>query len=292
MEADLVLDCKNSLGEGCFWDPRDNCLWWTDIERSCVWRMDLKGVVKRFQLPGRAGFILPRRCEGFVIGFPNLVALANQELTEFSKLHDVEADIPKTRINDACVDPWGGIVFGTFDETPNMEDRSPIGSVYRLGPDGALSPLFGGVVISNGIAFSPEGETMYFADTHDGQIRRFKVEQDFSDFREIAPLSGRGAAPGLPDGGTVDQNGNYWSARVWGGCLIRFDPAGNVTARINLPTKGPTCVAIGGPSLDVIYATTLRVRHTDEELSKTPQAGGIFATKIDVGGIQQSLCTL
>lgn len=292
MKADLLLDCKNTLGEGCFWDPRDNCLWWTDIESSCVWRMDEKRNVKQFQLPGRAGFILPRRGEGFVIGFPNLVALSNQDLTVFTKLHDVEGDIPRTRLNDACIDPWGGIVFGTCDETANVADRNPIGSVYRLGPNGVLETLFGGVVISNGLAFSPNGETMYFADTHDGQIRRFRVGQNFSDFREIAALATRDAAPGLPDGGTVDQDGHYWSARVWGGCLVRLDPTGKVTARIDLPTKAPTSVAIGGSSLDTIYVTTLRVQHTGEELSQVPQAGGIFSTKTETIGLEQLLCAL
>ena len=291
-KAQLVVDCKNTLGEGCFWDPRDNCLWWTDIEASCVWRADHRGDTTRFVLPGRAGFILPRSSDGFVIGFPNAIALSNQDLTKFTKLHDVEPDVPQTRINDATVDPWGGIVFGTFDETPDMHERRPLGAVYRLGPDGVLDKLFGEVVISNGLAFSPAGETMYFADTHDGQIRRFSVTENFANFQEIEPLAELDAAPGRPDGGTVDSEGNYWSARVWGGCLVRFDQTGNVTAHIELPTKGPTCVALGGPSLDHLYATTLRVRHDEVELSQTPEAGGVFLTQIDTSGFEQRLCAL
>jgi sugar lactone lactonase YvrE len=292
MKAQIFLDCKNSLGEGCFWDPRDNCLWWTDIEASCVWQADMQGKAKRYILPGRAGFILPRREDGFVIGFPNAIALSNQDLTEFTKLHDVEPDLPQTRVNDATVDPWGGIVFGTFDETHNMEDRKPIGALYRLEPDGKLDKLFGGVVVSNGLAFSSSGETMFFADTHDGKIRRFSVLNNFENFQEIEPLAERHAAPGLPDGGTVDNEGNYWSARVWGGCLVRFDPTGKVTAKIELPTKGPTCVALGGPSLDHLFATTLRVRHDEVELSQTPEAGGVFFTKIGTSGFEQRLCAL
>jgi len=292
MDAHLHLDCKNSLGECCFWDPRDHCLWWTDIERSCVWRMDSEKNATRFNLPGRAGFILPRRDPGFVIGFPKLVALANQELTEFTKVCDVETDLPQTRINDATVDPFGGIVFGTFDETRDMEKRQPIASVYRLGPDGALRSLFGNVVISNGLDFSPDGTTMYFADTPDGRIRRFRIGTDFSDFDEIEPLADKEAAPGLPDGATVDAEGNYWNARVWGGCLVRFDPSGKVTAQIDLPTKGPTCPALGGSSLQQLFSTTLRVHHSPEELANTPEAGGIFGAEVDIPGLEQRLCAL
>ena len=292
MDARLFFDCRNALGECCFWDPRDDCLWWTDIERSCVWRMDAGRNAIRFNLPGRAGFILPRQGPGFVIGFPNQVALADQELKVFSRLHDVEPDLPQTRINDAAVDPFGGIVFGTADETPDMEQRRPVGNVYRLGPGGELERLFGDVVLTNGLEFSPDGQTMYFADTPDGRIRRFRVGADFSEFAEIAPLAGRDAAPGLPDGGTVDAEGNYWNARVWGGCVVRFDAGGQVTARIDLPTKGPTCVAFGGVSLKRLFITTLSVRHTEDELKAAPHAGSIFVADMDIPGTRQHLCAL
>ncbi len=299
MNADLVLDCRNLLGECCFWDPRDDCLWWTDIQGSSAWRLDSEQNATRYTLPGRAGFILPRKDEGFVIGFPKQVVLADQELTTFARLHDVEADLPQTRINDAEVDPFGGIVFGTFDETGDMEKRRPVASVYRLGPDGSLRRLFANVITSNGLAFSPAGDIMYFADTPDGRIRRFRIGTDFSRIEEIDPLAERDAAPGMPDaapgmpdGATVDAEGNYWSARVWGGCVVRFDRYGTLTARIDLPAKGPTCAAFGGPSLSRLYMTTLRVRHSEEELAAAPTAGGIFAAEVEIPGVEQRLCKL
>ncbi len=292
MTARLLLDCKNTLGECCFWDPRDGCLWWTDIQESCVYRMDAGRNTTRYTLPGRAGFILPREDSGFVIGFPSQVVLADQDLAVFTRLHDVEAGLGQTRINDAAVDPFGGIVFGTFDETPNMADRRPIASVYRLAPDGSLRKLLGGVIITNGLAFSPDGEIMYFADTSDGRIRRFRIGEDFSTFDEIEPLATADGAPGMPDGGCVDAEGNYWSARVWGGCAVRFGQDGQVNARIDLPTKGPTCVTFGGNGLHDLFITTLRVRHTDAELEASPEAGGIFTARVDIPGLEERLCAL
>ena len=204
------------LGNAASRNPRDGCLWWTDIEGSRVWRMDPDHRTSSFVLPGRAGFILPRRERGFVIGFPSQLCLADADFATFTKLHDVEPELPQTRINDACVDPFGGIVFGTFDETRDMEMRRPVASVYRLAPDGSLKRLFGGVIISNGLAFSPDGATMYFADTPVGLIRRFRIGPDFSGLDEVEPLAGAEAADGLPDGATVDTEGRYWSARVLG----------------------------------------------------------------------------
>ncbi|MDE2911973.1 MAG: SMP-30/gluconolactonase/LRE family protein [Paracoccaceae bacterium] len=288
----LVVDCKNTLGECCFLDPRDNALWWTDIDASRIWRLDANLQTRSFVLPGRAGFILPRRKEGFVIGFPDQLCLADGDLTCFTRLHDVEPDLPQTRINDACVDPFGGIVFGTFDETPEMDKRRPVGAVYRLGPDGGLTQLFGDVVITNGLAFSPDGTVMYFADTPVRTIRRFRIGPDFSEFDEIEPLAGSHDAPGMPDGGTVDADGNYWSARVWGGCVVRFSADGTPDTRIDLPTKGPTCVTFGGTDLTELYVTSLRRHHSEEELAAADHAGGLFSVRTDTSGIPQLLCAL
>ena len=292
MKAELLVDCKNRLGEGCFWDARTQSLWWTDIESSCVYSRTIAGKVARFNLPGRAGFILPRRSGGFVLGFPNQIALADEALQTFKRVCDIEPDLPTTRVNDAAVDPYGGIVFGTFDETFDMSARRPIGSVYRLAPDGTVQRLFGGAVVSNGLAFSPNGDVMYFADTHFGTIRRFAVGRDFSSLDEITPLTEGGSAPGRPDGGITDSAGDYWSARVWGGCVVRFDKSGLVTAKVDLPTKGPTCVAIGGADMRQLFVTTLRVRHTDAELEAAPTAGGLFSIQLDIPGSEPRLSDL
>ena len=80
-------------------------------------------------------------------------------------------------INDAKIDPYGGVVFGTFDETSDRNKRRPIGSVYRLSPNGLLTKLFNQVTVSNGIAFSPNGKTMYFTDTPNDVVRKFQIDQ-------------------------------------------------------------------------------------------------------------------
>ena len=71
-QVSTVVQCKNILGESCFWDPRDKCIWWTDIEGKKIWKLDHKNQSFEFNLPDRAGFILPRKKDGFIIGFPKL----------------------------------------------------------------------------------------------------------------------------------------------------------------------------------------------------------------------------
>ncbi len=288
MKANCILDCRNSLGESCFWDPRDSCLYWTDIEESRIFRLAPDDVVSEFPLPERAGFIKPRRGAGFVIGFASRIALSNASLTNFTTIATIEADLPQTRVNDAAVDPFGGIVFGTMDE----RDRQPVASLYRITLTGEVTRLLSGVTVSNGLALSPDGTVMYFADTPVGIIRRFAVGPDFANFEEIEPLAGVYIAPGKPDGAAVDKDGHYWSARVWGGCLARISPEGRLTDTIELEARAPTCVALGGKDGNRLFATTLRVRHSAEELQATPHAGSLFAIDVAVPGIPERLSLL
>lgn len=288
MIASLVVDCANTLGEGCVADPRDGAIYWTDIEESRIWRLGAEGIVASFDLPERAGFILPRTEPGFIIGFATHIAIADAAFSSFSIVCPIEPELPQTRVNDAAVDPFGGIVFGTFDE----RDRQPVAALYRLSPSGQLARILGDVTISNGIAFSPAGDILYFADTPEGRIRRFVIGGDLAAIREIEPLAGADIAPGKPDGAVVDRDGFYWSARVWGGCLARIAPTGRLDRLVDLPARGPTCVALGGPDLTRLYATTLRTRQSAEELEATPLAGGLFAVDVEVAGLPQRLVKL
>ena len=290
--AQLLVDCKNTIGESCFEDPRDNCLWWTDIEQKRVFRLSGESDLATFELPDRAGFFLPRANPGFVIGFPKRVVIANQELTEFSTVCEIENDQPHNRCNDGDVDPAGGIVFGSMNEHPDPGKRQPSGILYRLSPTGDLTTLDSGIRTSNGTAFSTDGKTMYFADTGNGLIRRFSVSDDMETINEIMPLGGPDIAPGLPDGSTVDSQGNYWNARVWGGCIACISPDGKTVSTIEVPTPGPTCITLGGKDRTRLYITSLNKRRSPDDPAPPAIAGGLFVANVEVPGTVQRLCGL
>lgn len=285
--ARMIHRAQNTLGEGCIWDPRDGCLYWTDISEARILRLAPGGEVTRYALPERAGFILPCETPGFVLGLATRIVRVDPHFTAYETLAVIEPDLPQTRVNDAAVDPLGGVVFGTFDE----RDRQPVAALYRLSPEGRLTKILSGFTISNGIAFSPDGKILYFADTPEGTIRRFTSET-WESLTEIAPLAGPDIAPGKPDGAIVDAAGYYWNARVWGSCLARISPDGKLDRLVQLPTKGPTCVAIGGPDYATLYATTLRVLHSPEELAAAPLAGDLFAHELSTLGLPPRLAAL
>ncbi|ESX98400.1 hypothetical protein X753_31205 [Mesorhizobium sp. LNJC399B00] len=190
--ARAAFDCHNLLGEGCNWNALDQSLWWTDIEGKCVFRWDDNGKVAAVrQLPSRAAFVFPRARDGFVLGFPKSIVITDPTFTDFSQVAEIEPHLAQTRVNEAAIDPYGGIVLGTYNE----QTREPVGGVYRIASNGEVIKLFSGVAAANGLAFSPDGRIMYFTDTTEGTIRRFAVAPQFAGLAEIGPLAARTLPP-------------------------------------------------------------------------------------------------
>ncbi|MER9151807.1 SMP-30/gluconolactonase/LRE family protein [Mesorhizobium opportunistum] len=279
--AHTAFDCHNLLGEGCSWSASDQSLWWTDIETKSVFRWDdNSGGAAVRRLPNRAAFVFPRARGGFVLGFPKSIVITDPTFTDFTQMAEIEPHLAQTRVNDAAIDPYGGIVLGTYNE----RSREPVGSVYRVAPDGEVVTLFSGVAAANGLAFSPDGRIMYFTDTADGTIRRFALATQFASVTEIGPLAGPNVAPGSPDGATVDVEGGYWSARLRGGCVVRIDRNGQLTDRVDVPSMAPTCVALGGEDLRTLFITSRRIRQPSDELLRFPESGNLFRVEVDRPG--------
>ncbi|RWA79588.1 MAG: SMP-30/gluconolactonase/LRE family protein [Mesorhizobium sp.] len=285
--ARTAFDCHNLLGEGCNWNVSNQSLLWTDIEAKCVFRWDdNKRAAEMRQLPDRAAFVFPRARGGFVLGFPKCVVVTDPTFTHFSQLAQIEPHLAQTRVNDAAIDPYGGIVLGTYNE----RNREPVGSVYRVAPDGEVVMLFGGVAAANGLAFSPDGRIMYFTDTAEGTIRRFALAPQFTGLAEIGSLAGPNIALGSPDGATVDIEGGYWSARLRGGCVVRIDRNGHLTDRVDMPSMAPTCVALGGKDLRTLFITSRRVRQSSDELLQFPESGNLFRVEVGQAGRSPFSC--
>ena len=282
-----ALTCQNLIGESCFWDPKENCLTWTDIEGKTIWKLNQSNQSFKYNLPDRAGFILPRKKDGYIIGFPKFIAISNQKFSSFKKICDVETNIRETRINDAKVDPYGGIVFGTYNEDPDKLNRKPIANLYRLAPDLSLTKLLSNITVSNGIAFSRKKNIMFFADTPTGLIQKFEYTENF---KKLTKLKSNMIFKDLgePDGAAMDINDNYWSARVRGKCLICIDTKSEtVIKKINLPTKTPTCLAFGGPGLKILYVTSLKQQSIIENSD-----GNLFKIQSGTKGLKQLLCEI
>jgi L-arabinonolactonase len=193
----------------------------------------------------------------------------------------VEADLPQTRLNDGRTDRQGRFIAGGMDEV----DLKPISSVWRVDPDLTVTRLFGEVRCANSTCFSPDGKTMYFADSPEREIVAFEYDEQTGGVGARRVVASIPAGQGVPDGSCVDAEGFLWNA-VWEGCRIdRYAPDGRLDMSIEVPTAKPTCVAFGGADLDTLFITSSRLGMSEEKLGRQPGAGSLFAVKPGVRGV-------
>jgi L-arabinonolactonase len=286
LEATLVLDARNTLGEGVLWCARSQSLYWTDIHRAVLWRFrPADGSTRQWPMPERlACFALCEDDGWLLLGLASRLAFFHEESGEVIDIAEVEAGLP-TRLNDGACDRNGRFVFGTFHEPADGEMRRAGGSFYRLRANNTLEQLpLGYVAISNSIAFSPDGGTMYYCDSTVGVIQRCAYGERIADIGVHVDLS---YLDGDPDGSAVDSEGGLWNAQ-WGlGRVVRYDRDGNESLIVNVPTRQPSRVAFGGEGLNTLYITSARDGLDEQALSADPHAGGLFAVEVPFTGLPE-----
>jgi L-arabinonolactonase len=279
--AELVLDCRNTHGEGVIWDPRSRRVWWTDIHGKKLWALDpATGGAASFDVPARVCCFAPRIGCGLLVGFAEGFALYDLESGARLELPRSEPNVPGTRLNDGRTDRAGRFVAGGFDEAGGR----PVSSVWRVDLDLSVTRLFGGVACANATCFSPDGRTMYFADSPRGMLEAIAYDPAtgvVGERRVLATIE----RPGVPDGACTDADGFIWVA-IWEGHRVeRWSPDGRLERTVTVPVHKPTCCAFGGEDLEVLYVTTSRLDSSEEQLRREPTSGGLYALRPGVRGL-------
>lgn len=281
-KVELVVDCRNVLGESVLWDPDAGRLHWVDIESSELWTLDpVSGRTSVHRAPERIACFALRRGGGMLVGFASGFAFYDPATGRRENLVEFEPDDPHTRVNDGRTDRQGRLVAGGFDEV----EGKLVSSVVRLDADGRMTTLFDGVGCANGICFSPDGATMYFADSNVATIWSFPYDVGSGTPGERRVLATFKDQPGIPDGSCVDAEGFVWNAQWNGRRVVRYAPDGRIDRIVGIPVLNPTCVAFGGADLDTLYITTARYRMTADQLAADRASGALFALKPGVRGL-------
>lgn len=278
-----ILPCGNDLGECVLWDEREAALWWVNIHDKEVWRWNpFSGERPRtFELPERVGALALRERGGLVLALESGFALFEPSEGRIENIAPVETDLPTTRLNDGRVDPAGRFVCGGMDEA---EPQQPLSAVHALGRDRGVRQILGGVHCANSICWSPDGATFYFTDMPSRRIDAFDYDAAAGSIANRRTFASLKEEPGLADGSVVDADGCLWNAQ-WGGAkIVRYAPTGAVDREIPLPTSNPTCLAFGGPDLDILFVTTARFGLDAGTRAAQPQAGDLFAFRPGVRG--------
>lgn len=286
MPLSVALDVRAQLGECPIWSDEEQALFFVDIKGRALHRFYPEtGRHVAFPMPEDIGCIGFRKGGGFIAGLRSGLWLLDEQGRCERKLADNPEDQGTSRFNDGRVDPAGRFLAGTIDE-PKAGGRAHL---YRYDRRG-LAVLAKGLLTSNGVAFSPDGRTLYHSDTPTFTIWRYAYDpatgeaSDPQVFTQLAPTE---TDRGRPDGAAVDAEGCYWTALFEGGRIRRYAPDGSLLAEYPVPARCPTMVAFGGPDRKTIFVTSARHGRSEEELAALPHSGGLFSMRVDVPGLPE-----
>lgn len=273
-EFELVWDSRCSVAESPVWDAANRRLLFCDINGKRINALSVDGGAREsWEFPEVVGSFGLCRSGRLVVAQRHHVILYDPRtggLTALTK----KIDEPATnRLNDGKVGPDGAFWVGSMDEN---SPRQKIGALYRVTADGTMTKEADGIAVSNGLAWSPDGRTMYHSDSTAGIIEAWDFDPSTGSrgrHRIIATLKNE---DGRPDGGATDMDGNYWSAGPSAGCLNCLSPDGKLLRKWPFPVPGPTmpCFAEG-----YLYVTSLREGKSPEVLAAHPTLGGLFRAK-------------
>ena len=271
------------LGEGPWWDAATGTLHWVDIAGRAIhaWT-PASGRSSRIETGEEVGFALLDEAGHLVAGIGDgIFALdpvaGGRRLIARPDMH------PDNRFNDGGCDPHGRLWAGTM-HVDASRDREPTGALYRLSEDGRLDAFATGIGIANGLGWSPDGTTMYFAETHRGTVWAYDY-----DLATGTPSNRRGFAHvpiegGVPDGLAVDAAGRVHVA-IWRGARIDvYAPDGRLDEVIAMPVRSATSCCFGGDDMRTLYVTT-DGRRLSGERTDDPLPGRLFALERDMPGL-------
>ncbi len=280
--VELALDARADLGEAPVWDDRAGLLVWVDITAGRVHRFD--PVFRRdetFDTGQPVGAAVPTADGRIALALRNGFSLIDLSTGRLEPVAALEADDPRTMMNDGKCDPAGRFWAGTKD----IEGRRPLGSLYRLDLDGTAVRVLRDVTVSNGLGWSPDGRTMYYIDSPTHAIDAFDFEPETGSVSHRRRLVAFPQRWGLPDGMTVDEEGFLWVA-FWGGAAVRrIAPDARIELVVDFPVSQVTSCAFGGADLADLYVTSARDSLTDAQLADQPTAGGLFRLQPGVAGL-------
>lgn len=277
------------VGECPLWHAAERNIYWVDIGGFTVHRNHrLTGEHRSWRMETEPAAIAIHPHGGLVVatraGFVHLDT-ASGEVTPMAA---APYDTATTRFNDGRVDAAGRFWVGTIFEPRDRQAAA----MYCL-EKGVLGLKWaGGMTVSNGLAFSPDGQAMYHADTTSHRIDRYRFDlaagtvQHPERFQTFSTDKANNYG-GRPDGAAIDSEGAYWCAMFEGARLLRFSPHGELLREIALPLRCPTMLAFGGDDLRTLFITSASHGRSPQEREQYPLTGCVLSMQVEVAGREE-----
>lgn len=284
-----ALDIRADSGETPVWSVAEQKLFWVDQEAHRLNAFDpATGHNEAWQMPAHVSSFALRGA-----GEPIVVALRTG-LFDFDRASGALTriggappyDQATHRYNDGRCDRQGRYLIGSVDLSYYQTRQAGGAAIYRLDETG-LAEVIPGITCSNGMAFSPDGRTMYLADSPFGVVWAFDYDTQTGTPSNQRAFIRRDRTDGICDGAEVDSEGGYWVCLLMKGAVARYRPDGTLDFEISLPVLQPTKPAFGGPGLSTLYITTAAHRHIPGDQPMGEQAGGVFAVETGFKGLPE-----
>lgn len=283
--AELVLDVRTDLGEGPLWDGRARCLRFVDIVAGHIQRFDpATRTLRTLAAGGMVGCVAPRASGGLVAARADGLCAIDDAPAGPPRflLAPAEHDATRCRFNDGKCDPQGRLWAGTM----GLQGERGAGALYCFPSAGEARCVLRDVSISNGLAWSLDGATLYYIDSPTRRVDAFDFDAANATLHNRRPAVVLPPGPDVPDGCTLDAEGMLWVAHWDGGCVSRWDPRRGIQlATVAVPAPRVTSCCFGGPALEVLYITTARRGLDAAQLAQCPAAGGVFAVEAGTIGL-------
>ena len=275
------------LGESPMWHPTEQVLYYCDIPGQQLLRFDPRnGAHRAWDFETEPSAVAPLPDGRLLLAMRSGIWRFDPVTASRELLAPAPYDTATQRFNDGKCDVRGRFWVGTI-----CEPREPALGTMQCFAGGKLRQCFDGVSISNGLAFSPDGRTMLWADTHTNIVWAFDVDPGSGElsrrreWRRFATDARSADYLGRPDGAAMDVEGCWWVAMYDGQRLLRLSPTGEILRQVHLPVRCPTMPGFGGHDLKTLYITTAREHRPAAELAAQPLAGCVLALEVDVPGL-------
>lgn len=288
-EPICIAPAGDRCGEGPVWSPDDRALYWTDINRFLIHRLEpADGCVKSWFFDEPVTALALTDSEDTLA-----VALSSRILfwtprSDARREHGFHlAGWPAVRLNDGRPDPRGSLWVGSMrnnvapDGSPG-ECGGADGVLFRIDSDGAVSEWKRAIGISNTLVWSPDRTRFYFADTLRNVIYVYDYDCATGAIAGERPFFA-GFPRGFPDGSAMDSEGCLWNCRYGSGCIVRVAPDGSIDRVIEMPATNMTSCTFGGADYRTLYATSA----SQDAPPGDRLAGSLFALQTSVPGLPE-----
>ncbi len=284
-----VSDLSCTVGESPLWCAEQAAWYWVDIPARRIWRLDAAfGSLRHWKTEEMAACIALKEGGGLISGMESGIfglELNDAGIVAATRLASPPGLGAGMRFNDGRCDRQGRFWSGTM--FTDMTAGRSIGNLYRYTASlGISQSIVSGLMVQNGLAWSPDGRTMYLSDSHPSRqlIWAFDYDIELGMPQNQRVFIDMNSYPGRPDGAAIDADGCYWICGNDGACILRFTPAGKLDRRIDLPMAKPSMCAFGGPNLDTMLVTSIGAGKTEDDA----WAGAVLMLRPGISGMPET----